>query len=341
MSQLINANHAANMAKTYKEIAEAVKIGIISLDSCGHRTNITKERFIERYENILEMANGKNDGKWSNKHNDPIEQVNSSMREFYQRILDSKADPYDPRKTVGGLLGPGLDGEYCFECGGKFRFMFDGDNKICLRQCSDKNGYVLTDRCEFEHRRPMYGQIQITSPLMFLNFTKTQDCPENKEFAEEWSLNCIKGRTNILRYKWETQNIAYGQLTNCSYGIFVHPSRESIIIGNPHIADNIIDNMPEDEWDDSKYDELYKQYSSIENHDLVGTICCDMWRWEAVDTNTLNKLFDNDYSEKISNQQHKLEVPYGTWKFSHYFDTQTSMNKHIWAKLERYSSKKT
>lgn len=53
----------------------------------------------------------------------------------------------------------------------------------------------------------------------------------------------------------------------------------------------------DDEANEKYYDEKYEELKSegIEGHHLVGSIICDVWRWEATDINSLPPGFEHYY----------------------------------------------
>ncbi len=301
----------------FREVAERVKSGEITLDECGHRTNATVERFVERYEQTLANSNGASDGKWNMDRRNgvkTIEEVNADMRDFYKRRLDNDCEDEKTSYCSFSCLG---DGEYCFGCGEQLQWVLSG-NKLMLKQYFDGNDLAIAPECEYAVIKPFTGSIQIQSRMIFANFFPGEDEPEGKRYSDEWSLNCLHGRKNIMDFKSKNLNVAYGQMGNMSIGIFVHPSKESIIIGDQNVGEHRSEGMTDAEWEASDFDEL----SVIEDHKLIGRIGLDVWRWEATDVKTLG----DNYQQVLDNFRERcqevveVDAAHGTWDFEHFYE---------------------
>jgi len=292
----------------FQEIAEKVKDGSIVLDTQGH--NINPLRFIEDCDDTVALANGSNDGNWRNVSD-------AQMRSHYQLLLDKQVQEGDEVKENWAS-----DGVFCFNCGRHLKWVFDGD-RLTLRGYFDpeKREHLkvpLDTLCELHEPRPLTGSINVQSPLIFANiFRIVDDCPKDKKYTEDWSLNAIRGRINVTKYKAD-QNVACGQMGNMSVGIYTHPNDStSIIMGCCYKQDQIFDNMSQEEYNDLTEDQK-EEYGLIEGHEKIGELCLDVWRWEAADLNTIG---DTRYKEVKSKQDTvKLNVPHGTWDFEHYYD---------------------
>lgn len=61
----------------------------------------------------------------------------------------------------------------------------------------------------------------------------------------------------------------------------------------------------------------------FENYELVGTVSCGVWRWEATDENTLGKeglkKLKKDKKEFCMDIV-KLDVAHGVWEWQHWFN---------------------
>jgi hypothetical protein len=146
------------------------------------------------------------------------------------------------------------------------------------------------------------------------------DCPKEEEHTQKWSLNHSAGIVNITKYKSEKQNIAYGQMGNMSVGIFAHPNKKSIIVGNAY---------------QNETDEENKIDYVINEHKFLGRISLDVWRWEATDFNTLGQETYNKVLKE--NKKYRgmveVEVEHGVWLFECYYETRTSVDENIYAHL--------
>lgn len=301
----------------YQEIIQRLRDGKITLDFCGHRTNADVERMVARYEDILAHANGSNDGGWSDRDEKSTAEVDADMRKFYQRMLENESP--NPHMS---------DGDYCFKCGRNMKWEHSGD-KLLLTTFWDEHDYSTEPVCEFAEPKTTKGIITINNKLIFANFFRhIPDEPEGKEHAWDWSLNCDRGRQNISEFKLQ-QNVAYGQMSNMSVGIFVHPSNESIIVGNPYIVDALCEEMTDEEYEAADHDAL----SLIDGHKMVGDISLAVWRWEAADLNTVG---DTAYKELQDDPYHdtvELDVPHGEWEVEHFFRLVPHENEHVYSTL--------
>lgn len=299
-----------------KDICEGVKAGIVEIDDCGHYVHDPKEWIAEWYNDEVEGANGKSDGKWTLRNGKSMEQVNKEMRDHYTKILNQNVGENNTLHC--------FEHTYCFNCGVNYKYILR-NNKLELRLHYDSNAiakrpflgsyqgdFVINEnRCEFEHIKPYGGKINIESSLIFANFFKYPDGPEDKIY-NEFSLNCHAGRVRISDYKIKNYNVAYGQLTNTSYGVYVHPTKNSIILSSAWIKDVRASNLTQEEFD-ALTENDWKGLAKIEEHECQGTVCCDVWRWEAGDKNKLGDNFnkDRDYVE--------VECEKGEWNFMHYY----------------------
>lgn len=317
------------------EICELVRSGEITLDVAGHHVNATKERFLERYDRNVAMANGANDGKWSPRENETPEKVDAGMREFYQRHLDREVNQ---EETLGSGMG---DGEYCFGCGEKNKWVLTG-KKLQLRQhyvedATDRFGIrEINDPvdfiCPFHIPMPFKGEIKVTSKLLIANFFREiEDAPEDEQWSEKWSLNSFAGRQRVAEYK-AARNVAYGQMGNTSISIYINDAKDSIIIGpNCHPAEY-------KEYDTNEEYEAACSLPAFPGYEQVGSIILDVWRWEATDLNTIG---EDKYPEIAEDHQYRgmveIDVPHGTWTFEHFHDSKR-WNKdnedYLYAKLE-------
>lgn len=325
-------------ALKFSEICEGIKAGTIVLDMAGHKTNATKEEFLADYAKIVAYAAGANDGKWNLDTGRKIsmEETNATMRKHYQRILDReiKQEKDSENAYECSTMGLGFFASEinCFGCGQHFHWTLT-DNVLRLGCCWNGEDHVINPVdfvCEFKENKPYRGKIKINSKMIFANFFHLKDdednpqfcdAPDGKKYTNEYSLNNKRGRVNIAKYK-EANNIAYGQMSNMSVGIYLSPDCKSIIVGDPYVADRIMDNLPEDEYKAlTKRDKA--KLALIEGHKMIGRISTDVWRWEATDLTTLGERHYKTIKEtfKDHNPVVVLDVPHGEWQFEHFYDS--------------------
>lgn len=308
----------------FRDIMEKVKAKEISLDDRGHRlSSRTRDRLIAQYDRMVAFAGGAHDGKWTLHDREDGATTDARMRKHFARKLDKDSDEDD------GVLFQCDDGEYCDGCGRTLRWVLDG-RQLTLRHYFDGDDFQMYPpefRCRFAVPRPTRGRIKVAGTLIFANiFRHVEDCPPEEKYKQPWSLNHHLGRENITRYR-AGQNVAYGQMGNMSIGVFVHPDKKSIIVGDKYVADRRMEEMTEGEADKADYEAL----SVIDGHRLVGGVSLEVWRWEATDLNTLG---ESRY-RKMKKEKNIVEVavPHGEWEFIHYYDTETSPDENVYARL--------
>jgi hypothetical protein len=288
-----------------REICELVKEGKITLNEAGHSTNLNLKRFIDCYNDHIEKENGKYDGKW----NGVTDEV---MREHFKHTLDREVEQEDSLTFFSE--------QYCFGCGQRLKLVLTGD-KLQLRQYFEYNKEYPTKSqflnhpidyvCPFSEIKPFTGEINVSSDLVFANYfddCNFGDAPEGKQYSDEWSLNCVAGRYRIAEYKAK-QNIAYGQMSNMSIGIYVNKDRDSVIVGPAYHPADYEEYESDEEYQKAASKPVFPGYKQVnKNIDLT------VWRWEAADFKTIKESYKKD--EMI-----RLKVKHGTWLFQHNYDT--------------------
>lgn len=282
---------------TLKEIYQAVKAGTIQRDYQGHRIDSLwgkEDNFLERCEELKTLANIEEDS-------------------FYQKIFNRK------EYQIGDQIILGLGHmRQCYKCGTYCHWTFQ-DDTLKLGETN----------CPYEILKPFQGEITVQDQLVFANFFPfVKDVPN--KYAIDWDLSFFTGRENITNYKMQ-YNVAYGQMGNMSIGVFINDDKTSIIIGCPYMLEHRTDDieMTEEEYEKAKNDpEMHK----LHEHTMIGKISLALWRWEATDRATLNQYDPNWLKEQTNVVQ--LNVQKGKWYFTHYFDTDTSDDPLVYAKLK-------
>lgn len=316
----------------FKDVCEKIKSGEIILDQNGHEPHGT---ILDYYEETVADANGARDGKWNYSGDEDRAAADAKMREWNQEELD--------RKIVEGQINYRPETR-CWRCGQRLYYVLLGNTfKACTVIHHDDwkiRPTLVQDKCAYSEKKPLTGTLKVTGKLLFANFfLHVEDTPNGDRYGEEWSLNYHAGRANITKYKAEN-NVAYGQMGNMSVGIFLHPNKKSIIIGDPYIAERNFEKLC-DELGDEKANELYddpaeyKKLETIEGHEFVEKISCEVWRWEAADRNDLNQ---EQYDALAERQSYsglvEVEVEQGNWQFEHYYRTECPQdNETIYARL--------
>lgn len=314
----------------YREMMEKVRAGEITVELAGHCVNGKKAKMLKDYDRMVAQSNGSMDGKWNYDKGENKAETDKRMRDHVRMKLDMEA-------IEDEMLFMSGDSETCFGCGERLHWVLTGD-KLQLRSWFDPEykrpnskfvgdwvNYPLDFVCPYATPKPTSGQINVSSRLIFANFFRLKDdgvldCPKEEEHTQKWSLNHSAGIANITKYKSEHQNVAYGQMGNMSVGIFAHPNKKSIIVGNAYQDEN---------------DEENKVDYLINGHKFLGRISLDVWRWEATDFNTLG---EKTYKEVVKeNKKYRgmveVEVEHGVWLFECYYETRTSADENIYAHL--------
>jgi hypothetical protein len=283
--------------------------GEIQMDLCGHENDWFLERQKEHFKHNVSMSQGGNDGKWSDRGNQSVEEVDADMREHYlrplnQEITDGYIFKYDWYFT-----------EFRCACCGKRLFFQYKDNKFILNHVfnyrNERGHFDEVPRCEYSDVEVLKSSINVTSPMVIVNaFFKDDnylfvDSPEDKKYSDSYSLCNMRGRDNIQKYKAKECNCLTGQMGNMSIGIFVSKDKKSIIIGDTMKCD--------------KNGEYHgAENKVIKGHKKVGEISLCVWRWEATDKNTLEKV-----GYDVDNQRERdivvIDVAPGTWELEHYY----------------------
>lgn len=324
---MINSKQETRMKVS--EILEKIISGEMVLETAGHEAYaMNKEVVINSYKRCLEFANGKGDGTW-NKHNKKGDLVTSDerMREHYQDKLDMEIEEDEP--IVCSIFNS-TERLFWTLTGNKLQVRTYLSNKKEHRENPFVN-HPIDYVCPYSVHKPNFGEITVKSKLLISNFfRKFSDEPEGEKYSQKYSLSSLSGQEAITAYKATHHNVAFGQMSNMSIGVFINKAKDSIIIGPGfHPAE-----MKDYDNDEDYYEEIKKPI--FEGYELVGTISLGVWRWEATDLNTLGK---EEYKElKNKTEVIELDVPHGTWSFQHNFNFDKyedgSEENLVYAKLE-------
>jgi len=325
---------------TAKELAEGIISGEFTIIANGHAGSFSEGKwFIDRLKTKLERsianANGANDGNWC-KH-DKEEKTEEENREWDERMRNVYQTELNRELEHGGDLYwfRFFDdcGNECQRCGKRLYASVDLVNKTISFDRTIKNSnkdgidWNMLPTCEMHGRTEFTAEINIDSTFILTNFFPDEvapDEPEGEKYSHKYSLNILKGRENITKYH-ESNNVAFGQLTNTSASIFISDDRKSIIVGECYGYN---------EETEEEYDVTFEGYTMLED-----SICCDVWRWMGVDLNTIEKK--KPLEELRKEYKHKefieCDVVHGKWKVTHFYDfirNGTVKDSDIWARLD-------
>jgi hypothetical protein len=305
-----------------REICDKIKSGKIDVDLAGHSLNFDKNKLIEIYDLTVAKENGLFDGKWENSSDE-------QMRKFFTSQLDLEL--HGDRFYLNAI-----NDKYhiqCDNCGNLLHFSLQGNRLILNQFYNEKTNKIekqLSETCEYSQTSPFCGNISVKGKLIFANyflknkFEKYSDYPENDNRYLYWSLNSIAGQRRVAKFKLEQYNIAVGQMTNTSVGIYLSLDKKSVIVGpDIHPAEYL------DYENDSDY---YKAINEpiFPNYCKMGNISLDVWRYEASDTNSIGNNIDliENYVE--------VDVVNGNWRFQHNFTSLDDEEKigYVYSKFD-------
>jgi len=229
-------------------------------------------------------------------------------------------------------LGLGMVSFKCEHCGKKIYLGLIDEKTISVFTNKEGDNFDIVhnedDNCEFEDGIPYHKSVlNLEEELIFINaFRKTEggrkylfpNAPEGKEYDDEFELSSIKGRQGINKHK-ESQNVAYGAMSNMSIGVYANKDRTHFIISNAYL-----DDYEEIEYDQEVYDRYKKTLDWLNNneYEMLGRICLSVWMWEATDRKTLDK---NGYNQSRDHQEYEdmvsVKIPSGKWELTHKFDS--------------------
>lgn len=292
-----------------REIYEAVLSGKMELDYNGHEESFyTKIRMKDRYEDDVASSEGSHDGKWNSQPNETqtTEEINARMRNFYKQRLDYNFEN-------GEIIRYGsLPDMECSSCGKRLWWKLQDDKLVLdgiFNGKINKYGNYIAEgkRCDFENKKFLSNSINIGSPIIFANFFCFEDCSKDNEGY--WNLNYLSDREKITHYKAENQNIAYGQMGNMSVGIYLSKDSKTIIVSSPYLQDYLEDGL----------DNIEEIKNILDNYEYKGSICLEMWRWEASDLNTISQKTVDKLKKERNMDIVMFDVPHGVWNFEHYY----------------------
>jgi len=305
------------MGISVKEIIAGLEDGSIVLDKKGHLTNSVidnLERVVEFTESMIEKREN-----------------NEEISNFYKSFIENI--------KIGVPIHDTYD-NYCFNCGGRNSLvMIDAKtlgffNVTDFNNLGKENGKDFTlSPSDFQPCKatPLIDAGKLTATinvptgkLVFDNFFITDSLYDMKEEGYH-SINDIMGRNQLMQHL-ASKNVGYGQLGNMSVNVYYSKEKEEILIGDPYIEDQIedlrgfIEECPDEARDENR--KRLKELETVdlkvfEGFDLVGDICCDVWRWQCADQKTLDDAGDEQRYSAFT-----VEVSPGDWEIEHYYEFQ-------------------
>jgi hypothetical protein len=192
--------------------------------------------------------------------------------------------------------------------------------------CAD----IDKDQCESSTVEFPTGELCIANFFCEDRDNGFDELPKDMKYKEEFSINNSFGRRNTMKWLAENKGIAYGQLGNTSVSVYkVSDDKLVVASGSAYTED----------------EEGYELEIPVpEGWVHVGDICCDVWRFEAVDKQRfVEHGFDLEAYKEDRDHMDFLEtkVTAGTWDMKCYYqymsdeDMTKKFGYPVYAELER------
>lgn len=179
-----------------------------------------------------------------------------------------------------------------------------------------------------------------TGEIIFANFFKNNACdgyafevPEDVQYKEINSINHSLGEQNTMKILSDTHGLGYVQLGNTSAAVY-KVSNDKIIITTCYAY-----YMDEE-------DGYERDIPIPDDWELIGEICCDVWRVEFIDKENFDKgdALPIDHEKYDHNEPISCKVNPGIWEITnryHFIRDESCTEKGeipIWVELDRIIS---
>lgn len=229
--------------------------------------------------------------------------------------------------TVGGIqisrLGDWSDDEF-----GKYEMsQTDTGRPVGGREHHGTREEIIALAQKYDHintkRSEDVDVVFPTGELIFANyFSPMDELPEDIQWNEEFSINEAIGRENTMKWLAENRGIAYGQLGNTSCAVY-KVNDDKIYITSAYYGEEDGEIAPPGE--------------------LMGTISCGVWRFEAVDKARFAEHGFKLKTLQTGEDRVKVKVNPGEWSMRVYYQHRSDeeqIENHwfpLWAELTRKS----
>lgn len=320
-----------NKTYTTQEIKELYEAGKFKMELLGHSLDT---RAIHELEREVEF-----NLQCQKEHPDPED----GMYKIYRR----ETEPGTPYIAAGRLISHECD--YCGER--MYLGLSDEDTLSLFTKVKTGEGfmdfeitYKPENTCKFaEEIAPAVNTLNFEDELIFVNRFYGEDkeyifedCPKKLEYNDEYAMRSVAGLQARYKFQAENNNVAYGQFSNMSVGIYANKDASHIIISSPHLDEEY---DREDKAEERRVNTL--KFFEENGFECVGYICLDVWRVEASDRKTLDAA---GFKEEYMAEYHdivKVDIPSGEWEFTHYFDCYdfgyNFENPEFYSEMEIYS----
>ena len=170
-----------------------------------------------------------------------------------------------------------------------------------------------------------------TGEIIFANFFKNSkmddyafEVPEDIKYTDQFSINHSLGEQRTMEVLSQIHGLCYVQLGNTSAAVY-KVSDDKIVMINPWVEDYEEDTVIKipDEWE------------------LIGEVCCDVWRVECIDQQNFAKGDTAPFEKYEYNKPFMGKVNPGTWhvkcRYHHMNDDKEIKSGRIpiWVELNR------
>ena len=183
-----------------------------------------------------------------------------------------------------------------------------------------------------------YTEVDVEFPtgnILFANLFRTSskedyafEMPEDLKYKSHYSINNDHGQQETMKKLSELHGLVYCQLSNTSASVY-KVSDDKLIV-TPAWA----------YYTDGKG--IERDIPLPKHYEFLGSICCDVWRIEAID----QQNFDKGDTQPLDEYEHcKGKVNPGRWKvknFHHFMDDEKftdNMQLPVWCELTREAEK--
>ena len=170
--------------------------------------------------------------------------------------------------------------------------------------CSD----IDKDQCESTTVEFPTGELCIANFFCEDHDNGFDELPKDMKYKDEFSINNSFGRRNTMKWLAENRGIAYGQLGNTYMSVWkVSDDKLVITEHNPYTEDE---------------DGYEVELPTPEGWEHVGDVCCDVWRFEAVDKQRFvehNFDLEKYKADREHMDFHETTVTAGEWDMKCYY----------------------
>jgi len=175
--------------------------------------------------------------------------------------------------------------------------------------------------------------------VIFANFFHNSDhtdyafeVPEDLKYKERYSINHLLGQQNTAKILSDIHGLGYVQLGNTSARIF-KVNDDEIIMTNTYFED----------YNEYTDEDLETEIVVPDEWELLGEVCCDVWRVEFIDQVNFNK----GNSIPLDHEVYDYKKPFmgkvnpGKWRVKNYYRLMDDDNEMkagripVWIKMER------